>query len=90
MELVGESASRSENLRLTRMKSCKIYLEIYVADLFHGLGYLKQDMQAAMGRALEITLDNPEFLQSMDGEGFPWVTVQPTTHRGFSFCKYQL
>ncbi|XP_024376431.1 uncharacterized protein [Physcomitrium patens] len=34
-----------------------------------------QDMQAAMARELELNLDDPGFLLSMDGPGFPWITV---------------
>ncbi|KAG0558253.1 hypothetical protein KC19_10G014400 [Ceratodon purpureus] len=37
-----------------------------------------KDMQAAMARALEIELGNPKFSQSMDGEGFPWITAVDT------------
>lgn len=34
-----------------------------------------QGMQAAMARALELVSDSPDFVASMDGAGFPWVTV---------------
>jgi hypothetical protein len=44
-----------------------------------------KDMQAAMARELELVVDNAGILMSMDGAGFPWITVLRTTPHSHLF-----
>lgn len=79
-----ENLYHNEHCPRLRLKWEQAWTDIKRAVGNDGVNWREKfgDMQAAMARELELVLDSPGFLLSMDGAGFPWITAVDTFECG--------